>query len=69
MTAIFNFSNLENIDSNKFTEIFTQILEQKFSDDKIIEILLKINQLQYPVEAMIGAFNALKSKMLDQCEQ
>ena len=64
MTAIFNLSNLENIDSNKFTEIFTQILEQKFSDDKIIEILLKINQLQYPVEAMIGAFNALKSKML-----
>ena len=45
MTAIFNFSNLENIDSNKFTEIFTQILEQKFSDDKIIEILLKINHV------------------------
>ena len=64
MTAILNLSNLENIDSNKFTEIFTQILEQKFSDDKIIEILLKINQLQCPVEAMIGAFNALKSKML-----
>ncbi len=64
MTTIFNGYNLEKIDSNKFTEIFTQILEQKFSDDKIMEILLIVNNLQYPVEAMIGAFNALKHKML-----
>jgi len=55
---------LEKLDIKGFEEVFTQIIDLKISPDEIKKILLNLNQANLPLNALIGAVNVLKSRMV-----
>ncbi|MDX2082824.1 MAG: anthranilate phosphoribosyltransferase [Rickettsiales bacterium] len=55
--------NLSQLTSQNFEEIFSQIIELKFSENEIKKILLDLNQANLPQNAFIGAISALKKSM------
>ncbi|MBL6664740.1 MAG: anthranilate phosphoribosyltransferase [Rickettsiales bacterium] len=46
-----------------FEDIFTQIIDLKFEEEKIKDILLEINHQNIPLNALIGAVSVLKKRM------
>jgi anthranilate phosphoribosyltransferase len=56
-------TNLRNLSSKNFTEIFDQIIELKISEKEIKNFLLELNQANLPEAAFIGAIASLKKRM------
>lgn len=56
--------NLQNLTSQNFEAIFSDIIDQKISADKTKEILISLNKIGYSKESFIGAVTALKKRMV-----
>ncbi|MBU6338806.1 MAG: anthranilate phosphoribosyltransferase [Rickettsiales bacterium] len=56
--------NLQNLTSQNFEEIFSDIIEQKISETETKKILLDLNKNGYSKESFIGAVTALKKRMI-----
>jgi anthranilate phosphoribosyltransferase len=56
--------NLQNLTSQNFETIFSDIIDQKISADKTKEILISLNKIGYSKESFIGAVTALKKRMV-----
>jgi anthranilate phosphoribosyltransferase len=55
--------NLQNLTAQNFEEIFSNIIEQKISEQKTKEFLLNLNENGYSKESFFGAVTALKKRM------
>lgn len=56
--------DLHNLSSEKFEELFSDIIDQKISAAKTRDILITLNATPYPEESFIGAVAALKKRMV-----
>jgi anthranilate phosphoribosyltransferase len=56
--------DLINFSTDQFVEIFSDIFNQKYSDEIIEDFLNKLNQANLPLNSLIGAVEVLKQRMI-----